>query len=159
MQSPDRNPRRLRLSQPKTYSTGDSSCGNGLSRLRRTCGLAKNYPADQPVPEPEPVSDSSDTVDVPNAQPEKYGPEAMPDMDIDNDEHEMTTTPSENVTEPILPPNTSSSNEEAEDMYVDYRIEQVQGSGDNPQHSASIPKPSTEGAYSLVANSLRLSTV
>ena len=121
-QSPDRNPRRLQLFQPKTYSTGDSSCGNGLSRLRRTCGLAKNYPADQPVPEPEPVSDSSDTVDVPNAQPEKYGPEAMPDMDIDNDEHEMTTTPSENVTEPILPPNTSSSNEEAEDMYVDYRV-------------------------------------
>ena len=71
-QSPDRNPRRLWLSQPKTYSTGDSSCGNGLSRLWRTCGLAKNYPPD------EPVSNSSDTVDVPNAQPEKYGPEAMP---------------------------------------------------------------------------------
>ena len=121
--------------------------------------MAKNYPADQPVPEPEPVSDSSDTVDVPNAQPEKYGPEAMPDMDIDNDEHKMTMTPSENVTEPILPPNTSSSNEEAEDMYVDYRVEQVQGGGDNPQCSASIPKPSTKGAYSLVANSLRLSTV
>ena len=159
MQSPDRNPQRLRLSQPKTYSTGDSSCGNGLSRLRRTCGLAKNYPADQPVPEPEPVSDSSDTVDVPNAQPGKYNPEAMPDMDIDNDEHEMIMTPSENVTEPILPPKTSSSNEEAEDMYVDYHIKQVQGGGDNLQCSASILKPSTEGAYSLVANSLRLSTV
>ena len=121
--------------------------------------VGQNYPADQPVPEPEPVSDSSDTVDVPNAQPEKYGPEAMLDMDIDNDEHKMTTTPSENVTEPILPPNTSSSNEEAEDMYVDYRVEQVQGGGDNPQCSASILKPSTKGAYSLVANSLCLSTV
>ena len=151
----------MRLSQPKTYSTGDSSCGNGLSRLWRTCGLPKNYPPDQPVPEPEPepVSDSFDTVDFPNAQPEKYGPDAMPDMDFDNDEHKMTTTPSENVTEPILPPKTSSSNEEAEGMYVDYRVKQVQGGGDNPQRAASIPKPSTKGAYSLVANSLHLSTV
>ena len=98
-------------------------------------------------------------MDVPNAQPEKYGPEAMPDMDIENDEHEMTMTPSETVTQPIIPPNTSSSNEEAEDMYVDYHVQQVQGSGDNPQCSASIWKPSTEGAYLLVANSLRLSTV
>ena len=80
-------------------------------------------------------------------------------MDIENDEHEMTKTPSETVTQPIIPPNTSSSNEEAEDMYVDYRVQQVQGGGDNPQRSASIPKPSTEGAYSLVANSLHLSTV
>ena len=69
------------------------------------CGLAKNYPADKPV------SDSSDTVDVPNAQPEKYRPEPTPDMDIENDEHEMTMTPSETVTQPIIPPNTSSSNE------------------------------------------------
>ena len=143
----------MRLSQPKTYSTGDSSCSNSLSHLRCTCGLAKNYPAD------EPVSDPSDTVDVPNVQPEKYGPEAMPDMDIENDEHEMTMTPSETVTQSIIPPNTSSSNEEAEDMYVDYRVQQVQGGGDNPQCSASIPKPSTERAYSLVANSLCLSTV
>ena len=73
----------MQLSQPKTYSTGDSNCSNSLSCLQHKCGLAKNYPAD------EPVGDSSDTVDVPNVQPEKYGPETMPDMDIENDEHEI----------------------------------------------------------------------
>ena len=51
-------------------------------------------------------------------------------------------------------PNTQSSNPETEDTYVDYRVTHVQGGGDKQE-----PQTSVDGAYSLVANSLKLSTV
>ena len=51
-------------------------------------------------------------------------------------------------------PNTQSSNPETEDTYVDYRLTHVQGRGDKQE-----PQTSVDGAYSLVANSLKLSTV
>ena len=79
---------------------------------------------------PTPVNnDSADTitsVQIPNAQAEKY--------------NEI--------------PQTQSSNPETEDTYVDYRVTHVQGGGDTEQ-----PQTSIDGAYSLVAKSLKLSTV
>ena len=74
-----------------------------------------------------------DTVDIPNAQPEKH-------------QH-------------IVPPWTESSQPETEDMYVEYHVTHVQGGGDNEQQPGSAAKPLTDGVYSLVAHSLWLSTV
>ena len=51
-------------------------------------------------------------------------------------------------------PNTQSSNPETEDTYVYYRVTHVQGRGDKQE-----PQTSVDGAYSLVANLLKLSTV
>ena len=45
---------------------------------------------------------------------------------------------------------------ETEDTYVDYRITHVQGGGDNFQLPSSSAQPLVDGAYSLVANSLKL---
>ena len=58
----------------------------------------------------------------------------------------------------IVPPRTESSAAETEETYVEYRVSHVQG-GDNPQETGAEPRPSVDGAYSLVANTLKLSTV
>ena len=77
--------------------------------------------------------DTVDTVEIPNVQPEKH--------------------------QQIIPPRTESSQPETEDTYVKYHVTHVQGGGDNEQYPTLAAKPSTEGAYSLVAHSLQLSTV
>ena len=73
------------------------------------------------------------SINIPNAQPEKY-----------NDIHAHLSETME---------------AETEDTYVDYRITHVQGGGDNSQLPSSTAQPLFDGAYSLVANSLKLSTV
>ena len=80
------------------------------------------------------VGTSSDnSVQIPNAQPQKH--------------HH------------IMPPNTSSSTAETEEMYVEYQVMHVQGGGDNAQQAGVEPRASVDGAYSLVANTLKLSTM
>ena len=155
--SPPIQPHRIRLSQQNYAAiSSDSSEGVRFGRLRRSCGLLSGEddltnPDDNitEVQEPErenncpkyetnqhtenektPINnDSADTinsVEIPNAQAEKY--------------NEV--------------PQTQSSNPEMEDTYVDYRVTHVQGGGDREE-----PQRSIDGAYSLVANSLKLSTV
>ena len=51
-------------------------------------------------------------------------------------------------------PHSQSSKPETEDTYVNYRVTHVQGRGDKQE-----PQTSVDGAYSLVANLLKLSTV
>ena len=128
-QSPDKKPSRIRLSQRSSYSS-ESSDTKALTRLRRSCPDHAPLSIDAHVTD---SVDTVDTVDIPNAQPKKY--------------HN------------IIPPRTESSQPETEDMYVEYRVTLVQGGGDNEQNPTSAAKPSTDGAYSLVAHSLRLSTV
>ena len=59
----------------------------------------------------------------------------------------------------VKPPHTQSSEAETEETYVDYRVSHIQGGGNNPNMPSATPKPSEEGAYSLVAHSMKLSTV
>ena len=76
---------------------------------------------------------SENSVQIPNAQPQKH--------------HH------------IMPPNTSSSVAETEEMYVEYWVTHVQGNGDNAQQAGIELRASVDGAYSLVANMMKLSTM
>ena len=58
----------------------------------------------------------------------------------------------------IVPPRTESSAAETEETYVEYHVLHVQ-CGDNPQETGVELRPSVDGAYSLVANALKLSIV
>ena len=79
------------------------------------------------------TSITTNSINIPNAQPEKY-----------NHIHGHTIETMEG---------------ETKDTYVDYRITHVQGGGDNSQLPSLSTQPSVDGAYSLVTNSLKLSTV
>ena len=79
------------------------------------------------------TSTTTNSINIPNVQPEKYN---------DIDAHLSETMEGE-----------------TEDTYVDYRITHVQGGGDNSQLPSSSAQPSVDGVYSLVANPLKLSTV
>ena len=148
-QSPNTSPehylRHLHLSQHHSFSNS-SSDGTQLTQLQRSCPTSHN---EDDMEQHCGVSENCDgnnlgdmgtstttTADIPNAQPEKY-------QGLIHDE--------------------SQSSQEMEDTYVDYRVTQVQGGGDIPVHSSTSvpvpPKTSVDGAYSLVANSLKLSTV
>ena len=76
---------------------------------------------------------TTNSIKIPNAQPQKYN-----DMN---------------------PPQTLLSNPKTEDTYVNYHVTHVQGGGDHADQPSTIAKQSVDGAYSLVANSLKLSTV
>ena len=80
-----------------------------------------------------PGTSTEKSVQIPNAQPEKH--------------------------QQIVPPRTESSAAETEETYVEYHVSHVQGRGDNTQEIGGEPKLSVNGAYSLVANTLKLSTV
>ena len=145
--SPERRPMRIRLLQ--RHSTSEETSDNTrLGRLRRSCNNPTNYtidetafPADEeedkqediqmPVETEAGCSTTSTGVDIPNAQPEKY----------------------------VLLPQTKTSNPKTEDTYADYHITSLQGGGDKPQYGQGSPKKSVDGTYSLVANTLKLSTV
>ena len=128
-QSSDKKPSRIRLSQRSSYSS-ESSDTKTLTRLQRSCPNHAPLSIDAHVTD---SVDTVDTVDIPNAQPEKH--------------HN------------IIPLRTESSQPETEDTYVEYQVTHVQGGGDNEQNPTSAAKPSMDGAYSLVAHSLQLSTV
>ena len=76
---------------------------------------------------------SENSVQIPNAQPQKH--------------------------QQIIPPRTSSSTAETEATYVEYQVMHVQGGGNNAQQVGVESRASVDGAYSLVANTLKLSTV
>ena len=76
---------------------------------------------------------SENSVQIPNAQPQKH--------------------------QQIVPPRTSSSAAETEETYVEYQLTHVQGGSDNAQQAGVEPRASVDGVYSLVANMLKLSTV
>ena len=69
------------------------------------------------------TSTTTNSINIPNAQPEKY-----------NHIHDHTSEITEG---------------ETEDTYVDYRITHVQGGGNNSQLPSSCAQPSVDGAYSF----------
>ena len=138
---------RIRLSQRRS-TLEETSDNTRLGRLRRSCENPTNYRIDDTAFAPEEeeneegdiqmpdeteagCSATSTGVDIPNAQPEKY----------------------------LLPPNTETSQPETEDTYVDYCITSLPNGGDNAQCGQQSPQKSVDGTYSLVANTLKLSTV
>ena len=93
----------------------------------------KLKPSVETVLSDSPGMSTENSVQIPNAQPQKH--------------------------QQIVPPRTESSAAETEETYVEYCVLHVQGGGDNPQETGGEPRPSVNGAYSLVVNTLKLSTV
>ena len=136
--------------------------------MRRSCGLlaGEEELTHQDENTTDVEEDNSSTLNLP--QNENTSPQPDPNQntenqetvtqtDVNNDSSEMTN--SVNILNAQAEkyndiPHTQSSNPETEDTYVDYRVTHVQGGGDTEQ-----PQRSIDGAYSLVANSLKLSTV
>ena len=103
------------------------------------------------------ISDSSDSnsVDIPNAQPDKYNPD-----------HPATCDPNDgDVNTGLTDPHKkqlSRVNTDEEEVLMECELSDTQGfesqkSQPPMEEQAPPPKPSTDGVYSLVANSLQLS--
>ena len=165
------NPRRIRLSQQNYAAMStDSSDGFHFGHLWQSCGLLSGdeelTQQDENITQ---VKHTSNNLKLPEADNS-----AQPEMDsqmfsnqiiqetfttkrVNNDSAEMTNSvdiPNAQAQKYNQIPNTQSSNPETEDTYVDYRVTHVQGGGDKQE-----PQTSVDRAYSLVANSLKLSTV
>ena len=167
--SPPVQPRRIRLSQQNYAAiSSDNSEGVRFGHLRRSCGLlaGEEELTHQDENTTDVEEDNSSTLNLP--QNENTSPQPDPNQntenqetvtqtDVNNDSSEMTNSvniPNAQAEKYNDIPHTQSSNPETEDTYVDYRVTHVQGGGDTEQ-----PQRSIDGAYSLVANSLKLSTV
>ena len=163
------NPRRIRLSQQNYAAMStDSSDGFRFGRLWRSCGLLsgdeESTQQDENITQVEQTSNNLKLPEVDNsAQPEMDSQmnqiiqETFTMKSVNNDSAEMTNSvdiPNAKAQKYNQIPNTQSSNPETEDTYVDYRVTHVQGRGDKQE-----PQTSVDGAYSLVVNSLKLSTV
>ena len=159
--SPPIQPRRIRLSQQNyaAISSDSSECVR-FGHLRRSCGLLSE--------EDELTNPEENITEVQEPEVENNCQKPQPHQHMENEET-LTPTPVNNdsadtINSVEIPnaqaekyneiPQTQSSNPETEDTYVDYRVTHVQGGGDTEQ-----PQRSIDGAYSLVAKSLKLSTV
>ena len=164
------------MSQPQ-YLSGDSISSNCLHHVRRSC--EESYCLQQDF-----VEESIEQIEVENDENKEVENADQPcnshDVNINTPnvkagqsaEHAKTYsagTSSENSVlipnaqpqkhQHIMPPKTSSSAAETEETYVEYWVTHVQGGGDNAQEEGVEPRASVDGAYSLVANTLKLSTV
>ena len=166
--SPPLQPHHIRLSQQNYAAIStDSSEGVHFGCLRRSCGLLSG---EDELTHPEEniteVEDNLSTLNVPEVennclQPQPYqdteNKETLTPRAVNNDSAETMNSveiPNAKAEKYNQIPQTQSSNPETEDTYVDYRVTHVQGGGDTEQ-----PQKSINRAYSLVANSLKLSTV
>ena len=168
MQLPEK-PRRLRLSQPHSFS-GESSSGNRLRHIRRSCDQSA---ISQQEVECEDLEDVA-VENVQNIQVEDGEEHMVQDGDqidlqgvegVEAVQSESAGTSTANSVQipnaqpqkhqHVIPPRTESSAVETEETYVEYCVTHVQGGSDNPDQ----PGASVDGAYSLVANTLKLSTV
>ena len=138
--------------------------------LRRSCGLLSGdeelTQQDENITQVEQTSNNLKLPEVDNsAQPETDSQmfsnqiiqETFTTKRVNNDSAETMNSvdiPNAQAQKYNQIPNTQSSNPETEDTYVDYRVTHVQGRGNKEE-----PQTSVDGAYSLVANSLKLSTV
>ena len=143
---------RIRLSQRRS-SSGETTDSNRIGRLRRSCNNVINYATDEtPITpqndEEEKEQEHEESYQIPLDTEVSQPPGAAGSCSTSSGVEIPNAQPEKYV----LPPQTATSNPETEDTYVDYRVTSVQGGGDNP-------KKSSEGTYSLVANTLKLSTV
>ena len=159
-------PRRLCLSQPHSFS-GESSSGNCLWHIRRSCNESaievecedledvdvEKVQHVQVEDREEHIVQDGDQIDlqgvegVEAVQSESVGTSTANSVQIPNAQPQKH--------QHIIPPRTESSAPDTEETYVEYCITHVQGGGDNPDQ----PSASIDGTYSLVANTLKLSTV
>ena len=176
MQSPEKQPRHLRLSQPQ-YLSGDSTSSNQLCHVRRSCEESYFSQQDfeqEDIHQIETENDESkqaeNTYEASIPQDVNINPQSVklkpsvdgvlidsPGMSTENSVQIPNAQPQKH--QQIVPPRTESSAAETEETYVEYCVSHVQGSGDNPQETGAEPRPSVDGAYSLVVNTLKLSTV
>ena len=176
--SPPINRRRIRLSQ-QNYAAMSTDISDGIrfGRLWRSCGiLSGEDELSQPDENITDLDQNTNNLNVPEVE-ENYPqphtdhqPQSESQLIANNINQETVTTKSvsndsaETTNSVDIPnaqaekynqiPHSQSSNPETEDTYVDYRVMHVQGGGDKQE-----PQTSIDGAYSLVANSLKLSTV
>ena len=176
MQSPEKQPRHLWLSQPQ-YLSGDSTSSNRLRHIR--CSCEESYFSQQNF-EQEHIDQIEAENDADNQAENKYEASTPEHVNINPQsvkpkpsvEAVLTDSPgtsTENSVQipnaqpqkhqQIVPPRTESSAAETEETYVEYHVLHVQGGGDNPQEIGGDLRPSVNEAYSLVANTLKLSTV
>ena len=123
------NKRKLITNNSSSLQTSNFHTDSSLTPPKKVCG-------EQSMSTSTSITTSStmtNSINILNAQPEKY-----------NDIHTHSSETME---------------AETEDTYVDYRITHVQGEGDNSQLPSSSAQPLVNGAYSLVTNSLKLSTM
>ena len=139
----DKNPPLLRLSQHVSTTTIPSSNDDAPIELLRCSSSGKSF-----APNDAHISDSSDTnsVDIPNAQQDKYNP----------NEHVLDTNNSCINSSETIDINNGNNSEE---VLMEYRFSATQETSSQMSEHMNLPKLSTNGSYLLVANSLRLSTV
>ena len=175
-QSPEKQPRHLRLSQLQ-YLSGDSTSSNRLRHVHCSCeesyflqqdfveeSIEKIELQNDENKEVENTNEASNSHDVNINTPNvKLGPS------VEHAKSDSVGTSSENSVQipnaqpqkhqQIVPPRTSSRAAETEETYVKYRVTHVQGGSDNAQQAGVEPRASVDGAYSFIANTLKLSTV
>ena len=176
MQSLEKQPRCLWLSQPH-YLSGDSTSSNRLRHVQRSC--EESYFSQQDFEhkdieqiEVENVENNQveNTDEASNPQDVSINPQSVKQKPlVEGVESDSAGTSTENSVQilnaqpqkhqQILHPMPSSSAAETEEIYVEYCVMHVQGGGDNPQETGAEPRASVDGAYSLVVNTLKLSTV
>ena len=168
MQLPEK-PRHLCLSQPHSFS-GESSSGNRLRHIRCSCDESAISQQEVECEDLEhmaveniehvQVEDGEEHMVQDGGQIDLQGVEGVEAVQSES----VGTSTANSVQIPnaqpqkhqhIIPPRTESSAAETEETYVEYCVMHVQGGGDNPDQ----PGASVDGAYSLVANTLKLSTV
>ena len=134
----DKDPPLLRISQRPSTTTISSSNDDAPIELIRRSSSRKSF-----TPNDAHISDSSDTnsVDIPNAQHDKYYPNA----------HVLDTNNSSNNTGETINTNSGINSEE---VLMEYRFSGTEATSSQISNNMNLPKPSTNGSYSLVANSL-----
>ena len=159
------------MSQPH-YLSGNSTSSNQLHHVR--CSCEESYFSQQDFEQievdnvknnqVENADEASNPQDV-NINPQSVKPKPLVEG-VESDSAGMSTENSVQILnaqpqkhQQILHPMTSSSAAKTKETYVEYCVMHVQGGGDNPQEIGAEPRASIDGAYSLVANTLKLSTV
>ena len=176
MQSPEKQPQCLRLSQLQ-YLSGDSTSSHRLHHVHCSCEesyFSQQDFAEESIEQIEVENDENKQVENADEPSNSYDvnintPSVKPRPSVEWVKSDSAGTSSENSVQipnaqpqkhqQIVPPRTSSSAAETEETYVKYCVMHVQGGGDNAQQAGVEPRASVDGAYSLVANTLKLSTV
>ena len=168
MQSPEKQPRCLWLSQLQ-YLSGDSTSCNRLRHVRRSCEEShfsqqdfEQEHIDQIEAENNADNHAENTYQASTPEHVNINPQGVePKQSVEKVLSDSPGTSTENSVQipnaqpqrhqQIVPPRTESSAAETEETYVEYRMSQVKGGGDNAQDMGGEPKSSVNGAYSLVA--------
>ena len=155
------NPPHLQPSLPKNISSLQPTTSDAPLKFLRcsTCG-AKTSLTDAHV------SDSSDSnsLDIPNVQLEKYDPNiAENGKTFDPNDGDVNSGWIKEGTN-IQNSNSSTDIDKEGEVIMEYwfpqtQLEQIPNNRKDSNDPPTTAKPSTMGAYSLIADSLRLSTV